>query len=67
MKGPLSPYDKISFEEAAGILYYHFHDRPTLFTEFMSELLSSDSPHMAITPKQHWEYREHLIENKKSK
>jgi AcrR family transcriptional regulator len=68
MNGPLSPYEKISFEEAARILYYHFSDRPELFKEFMEQLFATaDQPYWAVTPKQHAEFREELNENKKSK
>lgn len=64
----MTTYEKISFEEATRIIYYHWSERPGLFKEFMEELMSSsDPPYMTITPRQYQEYKQFLTENKKSR
>lgn len=68
MAPKLAVYEKISFEEAARILYYHYGDRPGLFKEMMEDLMNnSQAPFESITPRWYDDYKQFLADNKSSK
>jgi hypothetical protein len=63
----LSAYDKLTFREATDILYWTFDSR-SMFLSLLEDMMSSaDEPYQSIAPKWYNDYRDHLIENKKSK
>ncbi|MFL5811349.1 MAG: hypothetical protein ACJ749_17635 [Flavisolibacter sp.] len=64
----LSPYEKLTFEEAIRILYYHWGEKAGLFKEFIEDLMgNADSPYRSITPRWYDEYKQYLADNKNSK
>jgi hypothetical protein len=64
----MTAYEKISFEEATRIVYYHYGERPGLFKELMEDLMNNaEAPFRSITPRGYDEYKQYLSENKKSK
>lgn len=64
----ISAYQKMSFEEATRVLYYHFSTRAHLFQEMMEDLMSnSEEPYKSITPRWYDEYKQFLEDNKNSK
>jgi hypothetical protein len=64
---PLSLYEKLSFEDATRIIFFNFHERRDLFTEFMWDLLCAEAPIDVIPRKWYDDYRQHLTDNKNSK
>jgi hypothetical protein len=63
----MKAYQNITFEEATRILYFHYSGRPSLFLEFMEDLMSSERSSDVISPKQYQDYRLQTEENKKEK
>jgi hypothetical protein len=64
----ISPYEKITFEEAARILYFSYSTAPAIYRSVMEDLLSyGHPPYKAVTPASYESYKSHLEENKKSK
>jgi hypothetical protein len=64
----ISTYEKITFEEAARILYFSYSGNPGIYKTMMEDLLLyGNPPYKAITPSSYESYKNHLIENKKSK
>jgi hypothetical protein len=64
----LNSFDRLTFEEAARIIYYHTQGQPSMFTRLMEDLMTSaEAPSQSIAPKWHTEYRDYLKENKSQK
>jgi hypothetical protein len=66
-KPTLSAFEKISFEEAANVIYYQFGSKPPgMFKELMEELICHpEEPHKCLCRKWYEDYKQMLTDNKK--
>jgi hypothetical protein len=67
MKQPLSPYEKITFQEATSIMYYHFESKQQFVSLLEDMMLSVEPPYKHVAPLWYENYKQHLTDNKKSK
>ena len=62
----LSTYEKLTFEEAARIIYWQFSRNKQTFFSMMEELMDHyEDWHTLIAPAWYEQYREHLKQNLK--
>jgi hypothetical protein len=68
IKISMSPIEKISFEEAARVIYFMFCREPKIYMKMMEELLDhSEESFKVVAPIWYDQYRNYLKENKQTK